>query len=426
MGAPRGDLADRRQMVRRRRARASLATPGLTPVMMLLASAYIHHPDRREAERIRRKRETAHLRHKTQGAYRLPQEKRRQAIFMASHDDRIRKRGHDLASCGTGWWDDSDVLTAVGHHRATWCGDRSCGNCGNVLRARDVDRYLPLFEKYDYVRAFRVSERASYDPLYVVVRRHVKKLRKLLYNAAGKRHITGAYIVTEWSWNHRTYQWNVHSHVLYVGEFWPQHELSDEWAKYSPESPVVRIYRIKPYRRTIAEAIGYGGKATNLSRAPDGKVLEDAYARRNIRLRWAIGVIRVKQPKPPKAPRERQRLTFRIGRNELIDRARAGIASAVNLAYMMSRQPCPMGRFIADQLPGVGPVDNGLTRSAEVYVHARDPPPETVEEAESEWRKHPAWQTRLAVRNVYLADRDGEMYADADKLANAEPPIDQR
>jgi hypothetical protein len=85
---------------------------------------------------------------------------------------------------------------------------------------------------------------------------HLKaSFRRLKQRACWKRHVQGAIRVVEITKSKVNGEWHWHYHVMIVGSWWDQAEISDEWLKATGDSDVVDIRAVVNIRHAGAGAL---------------------------------------------------------------------------------------------------------------------------------------------------------------------------
>lgn len=139
--------------------------------------------------------------------------------------------------------------------KANYCGDRFCVPCCRARsnRARRklhklCSGHSPLFLTF--------TLRASSAPLSDLISKLIESFAKLRRHKLWSERVTAGAYVIEVKRGTGSGAWHPHIHVLALGRFMPQAELSDAWKEASGGSFIVDVQRVSADDR----AVGYVGK----------------------------------------------------------------------------------------------------------------------------------------------------------------------
>lgn len=99
------------------------------------------------------------------------------------------------------------------------------------------------------------------DPLAIQIDRLYAAFRRLRQRDAWKTHVSAAAAACEVKLS-ADGKWHVHLHVLTLGEFWLQREISAEWLAVTGDSRIVDV-RALPAGRAVNYAAKYIGKSVD-------------------------------------------------------------------------------------------------------------------------------------------------------------------
>lgn len=348
------------------------------------------------------------------GRYRTKSEIRRQTIFQNHPDPYVRDYGMKLATCCTSWTHEEDEDGANPRSFPHRCTKFLCENCRPGLVNRYLDKYLHLLAKADRLRMIVLTAPPPPGTHKQALEKHLDDVDRFIRNKPGKAHISGYLRGTENKINPTTGAPNWHTNILCDGKFWWQPDMSRYWEKISGGGRVVWIKQIRPAADGFVRSVRYLVKSPVHTGRPAWSIVEDLQARRGKKLFRVGGTWHAKSPKKLEPPKPNPPPRKRINIFRLENAARSGFKAAINAAYMLSRRHDRLGEYFTRRLPDLVPVDYGFITSADVYVHARAPPPPAAEASEGERILSPATWTWIRVRNVYLSEAAGGDYASAD------------
>ena len=170
----------------------------------------------------------------------------RQGLMDGEKLDVFYKKISSLQKCGTHYMtigcntcDDKSVVNVPFR-----CKSRLCPECSAARQRSWVQKYLPALEK---IPAHRIRHMtltlANSDDLYdamVRIKKHFKALRTYYF----KKQIEGGLVGFEAHLGKSGGRWNVHCHILYIGSYIPQYQLSATWEKITGDSKIVDIRSI--------------------------------------------------------------------------------------------------------------------------------------------------------------------------------------
>lgn len=139
--------------------------------------------------------------------------------------------------------------------KANYCGDRFCVPCCSARSAR-ARRHLAGLCKGECPLFMTFTLQASDLPLSALITQLIESFSALRRHRLWSDAIrAGAYVI-EVKKGKNSGRWHPHLHVLALGSFIAQRQLSDAWRAVSGGSYVVDIQRV----RQSEEAVGYVGK----------------------------------------------------------------------------------------------------------------------------------------------------------------------
>jgi hypothetical protein len=172
---------------------------------------------------------------------------------------RAGKRRQRLRSCGSGCSVqislDGSAVRLIGR----FCGDRFCEPCARA-RARIVKQNLVEMFKGSIPLFITLTLMRSGGTVGQILNRLKKALRKLRQSALWKSAIKGGVQVYEITRGKNRDHWHVHTHILALGSYLPQKELSEAWAEASGGSFIVHVRRVGNERNEIGYTAEYATK----------------------------------------------------------------------------------------------------------------------------------------------------------------------
>lgn len=157
------------------------------------------------------------------------------------------------------------------------CRDRLCPRCqrlraiattSRVIEAvskMDAPRFLTLTLKHDHTRTLKATIEKLFD-----------SFRRLRQDKRWKARVTAGVWVLEVTPGKSADGWHAHIHSVIDGTYYPQSELSIDWAKATGGSMIVDIRRVNS-RSEAAKYIGaYVGKGNNIESWTDDQITDYA------------------------------------------------------------------------------------------------------------------------------------------------------
>lgn len=216
---------------------------------------------------------------------------------------------------------------AMHEHR---CKHRLCPRCASI-RARTLSsRTLDILSRMDSPRMITLTQRSTDEPLGVQLRSLTAAFARLRRGNTWRSRVTGGVYLIEVTYNYATDQWHPHLHVLCDGQYFPQRDLSDAWARVTGDSSIVDIRKVHSHRAAASYVTKYVNKTTSIRDLPDDRICEWADQVRSIRLLQTFGNIHaasISEDEPDSRP-ERVHV---IGLNQLTYHANRGDAEAARL-----------------------------------------------------------------------------------------------
>lgn len=165
-------------------------------------------------------------------------------------------------SCGSLAWIAKNTETGRVRVQCTRCHDRFCRTCADQRRKAQIKRLLDLVQGDGRtVRLLTLTLRHESQPLATQLDRLYECYRRFRQRRAWTDHVSAAAAAVEITQDAHG-GWHVHMHVLCVGLFWLQRDISTEWLAATGNSYVVDV-RALPAKRAVAYAAKYIGKCTN-------------------------------------------------------------------------------------------------------------------------------------------------------------------
>lgn len=158
-----------------------------------------------------------------------------------------------FSECGSGCWVQHSASKGAYRLSCNCCRSRWCIPCG-VTRAAKLRRSVKgQLADWQRVRFVTVSLRHSDTPLKDQLDRLQRSYNELRKRDVWCRSITGAASFVEVKVSERDGLWHVHAHILCVGGWIDQRELSREWHKITGDSSIVDVR----LARSSGEVAGY-------------------------------------------------------------------------------------------------------------------------------------------------------------------------
>lgn len=146
--------------------------------------------------------------------------------------------------------------------RGNYCESRTCPactyTCKHQLSVR-VGEWVRLYTS-DNARLVTLTLRSSSDPLGDQLSRLQESFKKLRRHGLWRKAVKFGKAIIEVTYNERTAQWHPHLHVIAVGYYIEQQQLSKAWMTATGDSGVVDIRKIKDGQGTGSYLGEYLGK----------------------------------------------------------------------------------------------------------------------------------------------------------------------
>jgi len=165
------------------------------------------------------------------------------------------------------------------------CRDRLCPECNRARGAKIVRKITPAIEEAKsqgrIVAMLTLTQvDRSGEPLKLARKRFNGSLAKMLRSAPWKRHVAGALIFREATYNRAEVSWHFHAHILLQTPlYWERDDIQALWMRLSPGAWNVDIRAAEP--GVEAELAKYGTKSVDFEAE---QVLEYAAAMAGARL----------------------------------------------------------------------------------------------------------------------------------------------
>ena len=203
------------------------------------------------------------------------------------------KRVHRFASCGDAAWvyrstnDASKLKVCSDTCRDRWC--RACQRDRSRIIAANLRDRLADTE----VKLVTLTLRHKFQPLRHQVDRLLDSFRTLRKKAIWKGSIEGGVAFVEVTYNAETNRWHPHLHVLCVGSYLSQSDLSSTWDQITGGSFIVDVRRVRNIDQIAAYVVKYATKPMNaaLYRHP-AKLVEAMRALQSRHLCLTFGTFR--------------------------------------------------------------------------------------------------------------------------------------
>lgn len=202
---------------------------------------------------------------------------------------RLRGQARRLEGCSRHpslAWDRAAGQLRVLHHR---CRSRLCPRCGK-WRAREVSARLDrLAAKLDSPRLMTLTLKSSDRPLRDQVRHLTESLRTLRRTRAWRDRVRGGVWVMEVTWSQTRQQWHPHLHLLTEGSYYPQRELSRDWAAASGGSTICDVRACHSRRQAVIYLTQYLSKSQDASHVPTHRLGEWCLGMHGVRMAQTWG-----------------------------------------------------------------------------------------------------------------------------------------
>jgi len=210
---------------------------------------------------------------------------RRALVACGAREGRLER----FDSCGTDCVIEYSAKLQKHRVRASYCGDRFCVPCSVARSAKIRPKLKKLCEgkRVRFVTLTRTGDDASLVDALNDVYRSFGKLRECrLWRSS----VTGGAAVVEITRGKNLRHWHVHLHILCVGSYLPQRELSEAWRHASGGSFIVHVREVKDHAAGIDYTCKYVTKGFDRSVVLDpDALLECVVALRGRRLLAAFG-----------------------------------------------------------------------------------------------------------------------------------------
>lgn len=173
--------------------------------------------------------------------------------------------------------------------RANYCGDRFCVPCATARGVKVRRRIEQLIGKAAPL-AMEFTLRATDRPLIEQLNDLLAAFVRLRHSRLWKGAVSAGCAVIEIKKGKGSGLWHPHLHVIAIGGYMPQKELSRAWSKASGGSPVVWIKRVENPEKVIGYITKYATKGWTAEVAHDpAALLESVIALRGRRLVSVFG-----------------------------------------------------------------------------------------------------------------------------------------
>lgn len=187
-----------------------------------------------------------------------------------------RQRVERFDACGSLAYVERNKADGRLRVRCTRCKDRFCRTCSTRKRRTQVSRLLDLTRDHDRVRMLTLTLAHDERPLRVQLERLYQCYRRLRQRHRWIEHVNAAAAACELHVGDDG-KWHVHLHVLWVGDYWRQQDISNEWLAVTGDSRIVDV-RMMPTGSAVHYAAKYLAKAIPAEVAQNEKHLIEAIA----------------------------------------------------------------------------------------------------------------------------------------------------
>lgn len=192
-------------------------------------------------------------------------------------------------ACGSNCIVEYSPSTQKHRVRATYCHDRFCEPCARS-RAKKVAQNLTEWCQGETVRFITFTLRQTEQPLHDVLSRLLTCFTKIRQWKFWKKSVDAGAAVVEITRGARGDHWHVHLHVLVLGAFIDQKELSDAWLAVTGDSKIVDVRAVRDSSKAVGYVAKYATKGWSESVVSDtDALLECILALRGRRLLITFG-----------------------------------------------------------------------------------------------------------------------------------------
>lgn len=245
------------------------------------------------------------------------------------------------------------------------CRDRMCPHC-QVKRAAVVATAIELKVcRLPSLRFATLTIAADDRTLSERIDHLMSSFRRLRRMASWSTRVRGGIYAIEATRGRDGVNWHVHLHLLITGDFYPQTQLSDDWAAATGDSMIVDIRACHDRRSTAKYVAKYVAKPQSLGSWSDDVLCEFATAFHGKRMTHTFGSLHGVSTDEPAEPREPIDHRTRLQLDRLEYHAERG---------------CPVSKWILVTLERLGPAWRRVLAHHTEYQAEPIPPPPAEDE----------------------------------------------
>lgn len=158
------------------------------------------------------------------------------------------------------------------------CGLRWCPLCARSKRTLVSVAVKDWIESRGQVRFMTLTLRHSYGLLSDQIDRLYRSFRNLRRWQRFKECVRGGIWFTQVTYNSEDNTWHPHLHIVYVGRYLPQDELSDMWLTITGDSYIVDVRAVKSASKMAEYVSRYVSEPAKMSDLDDDNLLQLALA----------------------------------------------------------------------------------------------------------------------------------------------------
>jgi len=159
--------------------------------------------------------------------------------------------------------------------KGSHCHDRLCTPCANARSFRVSQALLAQFP-VDGALFITLTLCGKNEPLNDLIDRLYRSFKALRNHPTWSDKIEGGAAFLEVKWSDKAQRWHPHLHIVAVGHFIHQGELSDTWRGITKDSYIVDIRRIRNSEHAARYVTKYASKPLNTSFSNTPRLLDEA------------------------------------------------------------------------------------------------------------------------------------------------------
>jgi hypothetical protein len=165
--------------------------------------------------------------------------------------DAMRPQHERLRNCGRDSWIEKNYATGDLRIRVANCGQRYCPRCQKQHANRIFDCIHDTMRRTKGVRwrFITLTLKSSTYPLKSQLAFLREAFRRLRQSKIWQRCCHAGVAIIETTFNTESQQWHPHLHVITAGDYIPQAQLSNAWAKATSGSRIVDVRKLADNRR---------------------------------------------------------------------------------------------------------------------------------------------------------------------------------